>query len=198
MNGESANDLSKAAVDTVLYGQVSISYTDRDISAEYDTGPPTAVTIRRIGTRTHPRTPLGTRESDRVRAEVNGAVMTLTPRPTRLWKSSYSVGLEVKGARFGLVAKDLETSRFVSGHRNDGDNSFGELTRTADGSIDVLWAVPFTFLKKTVEPPLPSRDQAIIAIAVAAAFGTGGLSATTIAVGILGSSSLRKKVDKER
>ena len=93
----------------------------------------------------------------------------------------------MKSARFCLVAENLATSRFISQQRNNGDNSFGKLTRTADGSVDVLWS-PFTDLKKTVDPLLPSRDQAIIAIAVAAAFGTGGLSPATIAVGILESS----------
>ena len=51
----------------------------------------------------------------------------------------------------------------------------------------MLWSLPFRMVNKTIEPPTPSREDALVGIVVAAAFGTGGLSLTTIVMGALDS-----------
>ena len=60
-----------------------------------------------------------------------------------------------------------------------------EMTRRADGTVDLLWSAPVRLGRRTFDPPMPSREQLLVALAVAGAFGTGGLSVTTIAVNAL-------------
>ncbi|OZF52741.1 hypothetical protein CH291_02935 [Rhodococcus sp. 14-1411-2a] len=86
-----------------------------------------------------------------------------------------------------LAAKDLESSAVFRGVSDNGDNCFGDLTREYGGGVSAFWGLPFTFFGKSVEPPTPSEDEVLIAFAAAAAFGTGGLSVTTIVMSLLGS-----------
>ncbi|MDJ0396545.1 hypothetical protein QMK17_24905 [Rhodococcus sp. G-MC3] len=87
----------------------------------------------------------------------------------------------------GRVYRALTCTPFPEEPKKCGDNSFGVLTRTFGGGIDVMLSIPFKFVKKTVEPPTPSREDMLVGIVTAAAFGTGGLSASTIVMGAVAS-----------
>lgn len=173
-------------VETFLYSNIVLSYSDGEIGATYTDDPHTTVVIRRVGQRTHEKTPIGTRIASRLEAFTDGRQIALFPGPARVLKRSYRVRIEFDERVLTLAAKNLEDSMLLDGTTDLGSNSFGDLTRTHRGSVDVLWAVPFKFMKETVSPPTPSRDDVLIGVCAAAAFGTGGLSATTIAVGLAG------------
>ncbi|MFD4785067.1 hypothetical protein ACFWNH_29010 [Rhodococcus qingshengii] len=170
-------------VETFLYSEIVLRCDDSEVSATYADDPRTTVSIRRIGHRTHEKTPIGTRSAPNIEASIDGRVIVLTPGPAKMLKRSYKVQIEFDGRILTLAAKNLEDSMLLDGTKDNGNNSFGDLTRTHRGSVDVFWAVPFKFMKETVLPPTPSRDDVLIGVCAAAAFGTGGLSASTIAAG---------------
>jgi len=61
----------------------------------------------------------------------------------------------------------------VLGQKGQGDHVLGEFTLTGTHQIDVVWALPFTARTPVKQPTL---DDALIAYALVAAFGTGGVS----------------------
>ncbi|GGG21284.1 hypothetical protein GCM10007304_38920 [Rhodococcoides trifolii] len=174
-------------VDSLLYGNVVVQYATSEITATYDGEPRTTVSVRRTGGADHTRTPIGTRDPSAITASIDGRPVELTPGKARIMKRSYDVGISFDGRLITMRAKNLEASTLLCGTTDDGMNSFGELTRVYDGTVDIEWSVPFAAMKKTIEPPIPSREEALVGIAVAAAFGTGGLSAATIVSSIVGS-----------
>lgn len=186
LNENADQSIESMVIDTLLYGQVNLHYSDGEVEAAYQESPHTTVKISRVGERTHKKTPIGTRTASAVQAAIDGRTITLNPGRARLLKRSYRVGIEFDDRVLTLAAKDLEESFLLDGRSDRGDNSFGVLTRGYGGAIDVMWSLPFKFATKTVEPPTPSREDVLVGISAAAAFGTGGLSATTIVMGALG------------
>ncbi|MFI8566100.1 hypothetical protein ACIGGF_06005 [Rhodococcus sp. NPDC078407] len=172
-------------VETGIYGELNLIYRDDEICGSYREGTPMPVTITRVDARISDTVPIGTRTAAHLNASIGGREIVLTPGRARLVKRSYRVGIHYGERTLSLRAKNLEDSVLLDGSSDRGDNEFGVLTRVFGGGVDVLWSLPFTAMNKRVEPPTPSREDALIGIVVAAAFGTGGLSLTTIVMGAL-------------
>ena len=175
--------MNTLVVETYLYSDIEVSTTDTEVVARYTDEPHTTASIRRTGERMRD-TPIGTRTRSALEASVDGREVVLVPGSARLLKKSYRIRIELDGRVLTLAAATLNDSRLLDGANDTGENAFGDLTRTHD-SIEVTWAVPFQFMGKTVEPPVPSREDVLIAVCTAAAFGTGGLSLGTIAMGFV-------------
>lgn len=174
-------------VETGIYGELDLIYRDDEICGSYREGPPMTATIARIGARTSATVPIGTRRAAQLKASIDGCEILLDPGRARLVKRSYRVGIQYDGRTLSLRAKNLEDSVLLDGSSDRDDNQFGVLTCVFGGGVDVLWSLPFRMVNKTIEPPTPSREDALVGIVVAAAFGTGGLSLTTIVLGALDS-----------
>ncbi|MCZ4517137.1 hypothetical protein O4220_01320 [Rhodococcus ruber] len=172
-------------VETGIYGELDLIYRDDEICGSYREGAPMSVTISRMGPRISDTAPIGTRIAAGLQSSIDGCDIVLDPGRARLFKRSYRVGIQYGGRTLSLRAKNLEDSVLLNGSSDQGDNEFGVLTRVFGGGIEVLWSLPFTMVNKTIEPPTPSREDALVGIVVAAAFGTGGLSLTTIVMGAL-------------
>ncbi|MDI9893505.1 hypothetical protein QM797_02100 [Rhodococcus sp. IEGM 1381] len=172
-------------VETGIYGELDLIYRDDEICGSFREGVPMTVTISRTGPRTSDTAPIGTRTAAHLQASIDGRDIVLDPGRARLFKRSYRIGIQYGGRTLTLRAKNLEDSVLLDGSSDRGDNEFGVLTRVFAGGVDVLWSLPFTMVNKTIEPPTPSREDALVGIVVAAAFGTGGLSLTTIVMGAL-------------
>ncbi|MDZ7918279.1 MAG: hypothetical protein U5O16_41780 [Rhodococcus sp. (in: high G+C Gram-positive bacteria)] len=177
------SDSTAAVIETGIYGHADVLYRDDEVCGSYREGVPMTVTISRTGPRTSETVPIGTRTTANLRADIDARDLVLDPGRAKLFKRSYRVGIQYDGRTLTLRAKNLEDSVLLDGPSDRGDNEFGVLTRVFDGGIDVLWSLPFTMVNRTIEPPTPSREDALIGIVVAAAFGTGGLSLTTIVMG---------------
>ena len=184
---DSVGDSTTVVVETGIYGDVDLIYRDDEICGSYREGVPMTATIARIGARTSATVPIGTRTSAHLKASIDGREIVLTPGRARLVKRSYRVGIQYGERTLSLRAKNLEDSVLLDGSSDRGDNEFGVLTRVFGGGVEVLWSLPFTAMNRTIEPPTPSREDALVGIVVAAAFGTGGLSLTTIVMGALDS-----------
>ena len=169
-------------IETYLYDDIEVSITGTEVVARYTEQPHTTASIRRTGERTRDAVPIGTRTGLALTASIDGRTVVLVPGSARALKRSYRVRIEIDGRVLTLVATTLNESRLLDGASDTGENAFGDLTRTHD-SVEITWAVPFQFMNKTVEPPVPSRDDVLMAVCAAAAFGTGGLSLSTIAMG---------------
>ncbi|MBC7301332.1 MAG: hypothetical protein H5T78_10275 [Nocardia sp.] len=65
------------------------------------------------------------------------------------------------------------------------EKEFGELTAKSDGTVEVFWALPKKVLNQAIEPPQPAAEDVLIGYAIAAAFGTGALSFTSILMGFI-------------
>ena len=180
---DGAVNSTAVVVETGIYGEVDLTYRDDEICGSYREGVPMTVTISRTGPRTSDKVPIGTRTAANLRAGIDGRDIVLDPGRARLFKRSYRVGIQYDGRTLTLRAKTLEDSALLDGPSDRGNNEFGVLTRVFGGGVDVLWSLPFTMVNKTIEPPTPTREDALIGIVVAAAFGTGGLSLTTIVMG---------------
>ncbi|MCJ0979052.1 hypothetical protein MTX35_15170 [Rhodococcus sp. ARC_M12] len=180
---DDSSDSVVVVVETGIYGEAELTYRDEEISGSYREGVPVTVTISRTGPRTSDKVPIGTRTAANLRADIDGRDILLAPGRARLFKRSYRVGIQYGGRTLTLGAKNLEDSVLLDGSSDRGDNEFGVLTRVHGGGVEVLWSLPFTMVNRTIEPPTPSREDALIGIVVAAAFGTGGLSLTTIVMG---------------
>ncbi|RMB77955.1 hypothetical protein AYK61_17375 [Rhodococcus sp. SBT000017] len=176
-------DFTAAVVETGIYGEADLTHRDESIFGSYREGVPMTVTISRTGPRTSDKVPIGTRTAANLRAGIDGREIVLDPGRARLFKRSYRVGIQYGGRTLTLRAKNLEDSALLDGPSDRGDNEFGVLTRVFGGGVEVLWSLPFTMMNRTIEPPTPTREDALIGIVVAAAFGTGGLSLTTIVMG---------------
>ncbi|WP_440460398.1 hypothetical protein [Rhodococcoides corynebacterioides] len=170
-------------VETHLFGDIELTYRDSAIVATYTVEPSTEVSITRTGKRSR-NSPIGTRDESALQAVLDGRDVPLSPGRARLSKRTYRVGFEIDGRVLTLAARTLTDSRLLDGTSDTGENCFGELTRTHDG-IEITWAVPFRFMTRTIEPPIPTRDDVLVAVCVAAAFGTGGLSVATVVMGFV-------------
>ncbi|WP_157117460.1 hypothetical protein [Nocardia vaccinii] len=85
--------------------------------------------------------------------------------------------------------KDMTTCRFVDGRPHEIEKQLCSLTAYPDGSVGIEWALPMRIavLKRTVIPPEPTAEDVLIASGVAAAFGTGSLSLSSIVMGLVSS-----------
>lgn len=187
LNENAGPGAASVLVDTLLYEQVLLHYRDDEISGAYQEGPPTTVRIHRVGERAHKNTPIGTRTAASLRATIDGRAITLNPGRARLLKRSYRVGIEFDDRVLTLSAKGLEDSFLLDGPADHGDNSFGVLTRSFGGGVEILWSIPFKFMGKEIQPPTPSHDDVLVGMVAADAFGTGGLSASTVVMGAVAS-----------
>ena len=170
-------------VDTGLHGEVVLMGADGHVEAAYVDDPGCRVTISRIGAVTHRRTPVGTRAQRAIEVTLTGGAVTIRPRRARVTKRSYRV--DVDGVALDLTPRDLVSSEFRVSTIEVANNVMAEMTRRADGTIDLLWSAPVRLGRRTFDPPVPTREQLLVGLAVAAAFGTGGLSLTTIAMNAL-------------
>ncbi|WP_328812489.1 hypothetical protein [Rhodococcus sp. NBC_00297] len=170
-------------VETCLYVDIEVTRSDDETIAVYTDEPQTTASIRRTGERKRD-TPIGTRSESALEAFVDGREVVMIPGFGRLLKKSYRVRIEFDRRVLTLAATTLNDSRFLDGSTDTGRNAFGDLTLAHD-SIEIAWAVPFQFMSQTIEPPVPSREDVLVAVCAAAAFGTGGLSLSTIAMGFI-------------
>ncbi|MGV8873921.1 MAG: hypothetical protein ACOH2Q_15425 [Rhodococcus sp. (in: high G+C Gram-positive bacteria)] len=179
--------METATIDTALYDDIVVEHAEAAISAFYVSRPDLRATFTRIGPRTHDKTPLGTRLTACIRAEFDGESMSVQVGRARVTKASYRVRLSFRNTTLTLAAKDLESSALLRGESDSGDNCYGDLTREYAGGVSVFWGLPFRFVGRTIEPPTPSENEVLVGVAAAAAFGTGGLSVTTIFMSLMGS-----------
>ncbi|OZD01090.1 hypothetical protein CH275_20290 [Rhodococcus sp. 06-235-1A] len=175
-------------IDTALYDDVVVERSDHAVSAYYVSKPAVRATFTRIGPRTHDKTPLGTRYAALVDGEFDGRPMSVQVGRARVTKASYRVRMAFQHTTLTLAAKDLESSALIRGDSDGGDNCYGDLTREYGGGVSVFWGLPFGFAGRTIEPPTPSENEVLVGVAAAAAFGTGGLSLTTIVMSLLSSA----------
>lgn len=176
--------MNTLVIETHLYSDIELTRSDAEIITAYTDEPHTTARIRRTGNRTRD-TPIGTRTGSNLEAFIDDRKVVLSPGSARVLKRSYRVRIEFDQRILTLSATSLEESRLLEGPTDTGDNAFGDLTQTHHGGVDVSWAVPFRFMRKTVTPPVPTRDDVLIAVCAAAAFGTGGLSVSMIALGFI-------------
>ncbi|MGU3292873.1 hypothetical protein [Williamsia sp. M5A3_1d] len=88
--------------------------------------------------------------------------------------------MDVDGVALDLSPRDLTTSEFRLSTIDVAHNVMAELTRHGDGTMELIPSTPVRLGRRTFDPPTPSREQLLLALAVAAAFGTGGLSLPTV------------------
>lgn len=153
----------------------------------FASGDSPVVMIERLGARTRKNVPIGTRAAGCLTAHVNDRVMTVRPGSGRLFKRSYRVIAEIEGRVVSMRPKSIDTCRFIDGPPKQIERTFGEFTARADGTIEVVWQTPteIAALGKTVVPPEATAEDVLIGFALAAAFGTGSLSAISIALGFV-------------
>ncbi|MBT0566901.1 hypothetical protein [Williamsia sp. CHRR-6] len=173
--------MPEQTLDTDLFGDVVLRSGDGVVEAVSVDEPACRVTLRRRGEVTHERTPLGTRDPEAVEIDLPGAKVTVRPRRARFTKRSYRVDIEVDGVALDLSPRDDVCCEFRLSTLDVAHNVFAELTRHGDGTVELIWSPPVRLGHRTFDPPVPSREQLLVALTVAAAFGTGGLSLLTIA-----------------
>ncbi|WP_072808977.1 hypothetical protein [Rhodococcus zopfii] len=176
----------RTAVDTLISGTVIIERSENSVRTFPESDDSNSVVIERIGPRTH-KCPLGTRDAAAVSARVNGRELTLTIGSGRLFKRNYRIVAEFDGRFVSLRPKDIEATTYLNGKPHEIEKEFGEFTLRAGGTVEVFWALPRKVLHKTVEPPVPTVEELLVGYALAAAFGTGDLSLTTIVMGAVAS-----------
>lgn len=180
-------DVVQMICDSVGFGDVVVTRADGSVSARFEmTGTP-VVTIERLGARTRRTVPIGTRDGSCLRARVNDRAMRVRPGKGRVLERSYRVIAEIDDRVVSLGPKSVDTCRFLDGRPQEIEKSFCEFTARADGAIEVAWETPTEIkaLGHTVEPPRPSEEDVLIGFALAAAFGTGSLSATSVVMGFV-------------
>ncbi|MFD4369807.1 hypothetical protein [Rhodococcus sp. NPDC058521] len=176
----------RTAFDTLISGTIVIERSENRIRTFLDREESDFVTIERLGPRTD-KCPLGSRDSAAISAFVNCRELTLTLGRGRLLKRSYLVTAEFDGRSVSLRPKDLESTTYLNGRPHEIEKEFGEFTAGADGTIEVVWALPKKVLHTNVEAPVPTVEELLVGYALAAAFGTGALSLTTILMGVVAS-----------
>lgn len=172
---QSGDGTSTVSVDTLLFGAVDLTYRDGVVTGRYVDAPHTVVKIRRSGGRTHTTAPIGSRTPADITATIDGRSVTLEPGRAKFVEKSFLVRIEFDERVLTLAAKNLEDSRLSVGDQDRGDNELGALTRVFGGGVEVIWSTSFTAMGRQIDPPVPSRNDALVGIVVAAAFGTGGV-----------------------
>ncbi|MEV6558130.1 hypothetical protein AB0M22_20610 [Nocardia sp. NPDC051756] len=180
-------DVGQTVSKSIVFGDVVISRADGYYSTRFATADSPVVTIERVGARTRPSVPIGTRDASCLVARIDDRPITLLPGSGRVLERSYRVIAEIDHRVVSLEPKSMATCRFVNGMPGEVVKTFGEFTLRANGSIEVEWETPTTYrlLKRTVIPPQPTREDTLIGFALAAAFGTGSLSLMLIVAGFI-------------
>ncbi|MFX0579109.1 hypothetical protein [Nocardia nepalensis] len=164
-------------VDTEHFGKIVITRTDERVITTPVFDDSTVVTIERIGPRTRQRVPIGTRNAKRLRASINDRPIRLTVGRGHFYhRSTYRAVAEVDGKILRLMPTDLHASRLVVGQWNQGEHVLGEFTLTGTHQIEAAWTLPFTSRDPRATVRQPTMEDALIAYALVAAFGTGGVS----------------------
>lgn len=174
----------RCVVDTVIDGNIVLEQSDDRIRVFFESDESYGVTIARSGPRTY-NCPLGTRRRAAITAEIGGRQITLDVGRGWVIKRSYRVVANFDGRCVSLRPNNLESATFINGRPHEIEKGFGELTAHADGRIEVLWCLPTKVRSRTVEPPVPHRDELLVGYALAWAFGTGALSLTAILMGLV-------------
>ncbi|WP_433725301.1 hypothetical protein ACQP0C_29950 [Nocardia sp. CA-129566] len=160
-------------VDTEHFGKIVITRTDERVVTTPVFDDATMVTIERIGPRTRERVPIGTRNAKRLRASLNDRPIRLIVGPGLFYRrSTYRAIAELDGKVLRLLPTNLHSSTLVLEQKDQGHHALGDFTLTGTHHIDVTWA------PRTTPPPVhhPTVEDALIAYALVAAFGTGGVS----------------------
>ncbi|MFD3507849.1 hypothetical protein [Nocardia sp. NPDC058666] len=178
-------DVDRVEVDTGFWGTLVIERFDAGVRTFLRSDTEFSAVIERRGPRTDKRCHLGSRDGAAVSAVVNGRAFALDIGRGKLLKRSYRITAEIDGRYLSMRPKDIETATFVNGKPHEIEKEFGELTAKADGAVDVVWALPKKVLNQVVEPPQPTVEDVLVGYAIAAAFGTGSLSLTTIVMGFV-------------
>lgn len=173
--------------DSLIFGNILITRTDDTVTARLESDESTVVTIERTGPRTRKNVPIGTRDPNFLTARVNDREITVIPGSGKILKRSYRIIVEDDGGLLSFRPRGVDTCMFIKGKPHEIENRFNDLTADADGTIEVLWAVPthIKLVNKTVEPPEPTTEELLIGYALAAAFGTGALSLSSIVMGFV-------------
>lgn len=172
-------------VDSGIWGTVVIERAEARVRTRLACDAQMSVVLERRGPRTDKRCHLGSRDAAAVSATVNGRAFTLDIGRARVTKRSYRVIAEVDGRHLSMRPENLEMSTFVNGKPYEIEKEFGELTAKSDGTVEVFWALPKKVLNQAIEPPQPAAEDVLIGYAIAAAFGTGALSFTSILMGFI-------------
>ncbi|MFD3701837.1 hypothetical protein ACFWUP_01690 [Nocardia sp. NPDC058658] len=178
-------EVDRVEVDTDFWGMLVIERFDAGVRTFLKSDTELSAVIERRGPRTDKRCHLGSRDAAAVSAVVNGRGFGLDIGSGKLLKRSYRITAEVDGRFLSMRPKDIETATFVNGKPHEIEKEFGELTAKSNGTVDVAWALPKKVLNQVVDPPQPTVDDVLIGYAIAAAFGTGSLSFTTIVMGFV-------------
>ncbi|MEE4021989.1 hypothetical protein V1Y59_02770 [Gordonia sp. PKS22-38] len=166
--------------ETIHFGEIEVVTGDSATTATYLDDQPLRVTVRRPGPRTDTRIPIGTRDGAALAVDIDGRPVAISAGRARLTSKSYEIRATFDDSRLVFRPKDMSSSELVSESAGSWNNRLGDITRLNDGSVLVVWRQPFTVARTTIAPPLPSREQALVAVAIGSAIGTGGLSMTTI------------------
>ncbi|MBF6242226.1 MULTISPECIES: hypothetical protein [Nocardia] len=182
-----ASDVEQVLSDSILYGNVLVERAEDRISARLESDNSVVVTIERKGPRTRKNVPIGTRNPEYLRASVNDREIKVLPGAGRVLKRTYRILVEIDDRCVSFRPKTIDTCAFINGKPHEIEKVFGELQALADGSIDICWATATTIkvLNKTIEPPEPTVEDVLVGCALAAAFGTGALSLTSIIMGMV-------------
>lgn len=161
-------------VDTEHFGKVVITRDDERVVTTPVFDDAIVVTIERIGPRTRERVPIGTRNAKRLCASINDRPIRLTVgRGHFYYRWTYRAIAEVDGKIWRLMPTNLHSSALMLGQKDQGDHVLGEFMLTGTHQIDVAWALPLT---ARIPVRQPTVEDALIAYALVAAFGTGGVS----------------------
>lgn len=181
------SDAEQIVSDSILLGNVLVERTDDRISTRLESGDSVVVTIERQGPRTRKSVPIGTRDPEFLRAHVDDREITVIPGSGRILKRTYRILVKIDDRVVSFRPKTIDTCEFVNGKPHEIEKVFGELQVRSDGSIDISWATTTTIkvLNKMIEPPEPSVEDVLVGCALAAAFGTGALSLTSIVMGMI-------------
>ncbi|MEV5650542.1 hypothetical protein AB0L57_20020 [Nocardia sp. NPDC052254] len=182
-----ASGSEQSVSDSILFGDVLVTRTDGCVTARLESDDTLVVTIERQGPRTRKNVPIGTRDPGRLTARVNERDIVVTPGSGGMFKRTYRVLVHIGDRLLSIRPKTVDTCDFVAGKPHEAEKAFGELRARPDGSLEISWAAPTTIavLGTTIEPPEPTAEDVLIGCALAAAFGTGALSLTAIAMGLV-------------
>ncbi|MFB8277372.1 hypothetical protein [Nocardia colli] len=130
-------DIGQTVSDSIVFGDVVVARADGYCSARFAMADSPVVTIERIGARTRPSVPIGTRDARCLAAQIDDRPITLLPGSGRVLERSYRVIAEIDDRVVSLEPKSTATCRFVNGLPGQVAKTFCEFTLRADGSIKV-------------------------------------------------------------
>ncbi|MFD6161634.1 hypothetical protein ACFWF7_02025 [Nocardia sp. NPDC060256] len=173
--------------DSLIFGNILITRTGDTVTTRLESDESTTVTISRTGPRIRKNIPIGTRDPNFLTTRVNDREIKVVPGSGKILKRTYRIIVEDDDRILSFRPTGIDTCMFIKGKPHEIEKHFGDLTADVDGTIEVLWAVPqhVKLVNKTVEPPEPTVEELLIGYALAAAFGTGALSLSSIIMGLV-------------